>query len=87
MDESDRLSVTALSVSLVALIITVTQLLQQLLGTTDGHRRCRQEVIGAWSNCTRRKFIWYDLRFSLDVIEDEFRKLYIIALYSVRHGF
>lgn len=46
MDEASRLSQLALIVALLALIIALGQLLQQIFGTADGYRRCQQVVIG-----------------------------------------
>ena len=71
MDEADRLSVTALSVALVALIVAITQLLQQTFGTTEGYRKCRHEVIGPWAAFTRRRFVWYELRMETRFITPE----------------
>lgn len=63
MGLSDDVSTVALVVSLVALIVSVGQALQQYLSTAEGFRRCRKDVIGEWSKLTRRHFDWKSLRF------------------------
>ncbi|KAH6680929.1 hypothetical protein B0J14DRAFT_684413 [Halenospora varia] len=45
----DPLALTALIVSLIALITTIQQVLQQYLASaTDGYRRCKHSVMGHW---------------------------------------
>jgi hypothetical protein len=60
---ADPLATTALVVSLVALLVTVGQLLQQYLSTADGYRRCRGSVMGLWSKKTRLRWRWSEFRF------------------------
>jgi hypothetical protein len=64
-DRSDTLAVTAIVISLIALVSTIGQLLQQYLGTSDGYRRCRSSVMGLWGKSTRRAFDWGDMRFEV----------------------
>lgn len=71
MDGADRLSVAALSVALVALLVTITQLLQQIFGTAEGYRKCRREVIGPWAAFTHRRFVWYELRMETRFVTPE----------------
>lgn len=60
---TEDVSTTALVISIVALIVTVGQALQQYFSTAEGFRRCREDVIGNWSALTRRHFDWRNLRF------------------------
>lgn len=46
---------TALLVSLVALVTTVLQVLQQYFSSADGYRRCTKSVMGEWADGTHRK--------------------------------
>ncbi|KAF7191934.1 hypothetical protein HII31_06744 [Pseudocercospora fuligena] len=63
MEESDRLSTTALVVALIALVVSSLQLLQQYFSTSDGLRRCRESFLGPWSHLTRTPFHWTELRY------------------------
>jgi hypothetical protein len=58
-----RVSVIALVVSLVALVATTGQLLQQYFATADGYRRCQSSVMGAWGKKTRLRWRWRQFRF------------------------
>lgn len=60
---TDRVSVVALIVSMVALIATAGQLLQQYFATADGYRRCQVSVMGAWGKKTRLRWRWRQFRF------------------------
>ncbi|KFY16361.1 hypothetical protein V492_01403 [Pseudogymnoascus sp. VKM F-4246] len=60
---TDRVAVVALVVSLVALVATTGQVLQQYFGTADGYRRCQSSVMGAWSKKTRLRWRWRQFRF------------------------
>lgn len=53
-----NVAIAALAVAVVAFLIALGQLLQQLLGTADGYRRCRSSVIGGWSKLVRRRLKW-----------------------------
>lgn len=55
----------ALAVSLVALIVSTFQLLQQYYGSTSGLASCSEVVIGKWSQFTERKFRWSEFRFEV----------------------
>ena len=62
----DPLVLTALVVSLVALITTLLQVLQQYLASAaDGYRRCKASVMGRWAKYTRRGFNPDELRFEI----------------------
>ncbi|KFX94835.1 hypothetical protein V490_04139 [Pseudogymnoascus sp. VKM F-3557] len=58
-----RVAVVALIVSLVALVATTGQLLQQYFATADGYRRCQTSVMGAWGKKTRLRWRWRQFRF------------------------
>jgi hypothetical protein len=51
-------STAALAIAIVALIIALGQLIQQLFGTADGYRRCQSSVIGDWAKLVQRRFRW-----------------------------
>ncbi|EPE31662.1 hypothetical protein GLAREA_12418 [Glarea lozoyensis ATCC 20868] len=53
---------TALVVSLVALVTTVLQVLQQYFSSAEGYRRCARSVMGAWSSGTHRKLVAREFR-------------------------
>ena len=55
----------ALAVSLVALIVSTFQLLQQYYGSTNGLASCSKTVIGKWARFTKRKFLWKEFRFEV----------------------
>lgn len=62
----DPLALTALIVSLIALVTTILQVLQQYLASaTDGYRRCKHSVMGPWGLKTYRRFRWDELRFEV----------------------
>jgi hypothetical protein len=63
MSSADNLAVTALVVSLVALLVTLGQLLQQYFATADGYRRCQVSVMGRWAERTRLRWRWRQFRF------------------------
>ncbi|CAG8972634.1 hypothetical protein HYALB_00005403 [Hymenoscyphus albidus] len=53
---------TALIVSLVALVTTVLQVLQQYFSSAEGYRRCAKSVMGDWSQGTHRRLVWREFR-------------------------
>lgn len=59
----DPVALTALIISLVALVATTGQLLQQYFATADGYRRCQPSVMGPWGNLTRLRWRWREFRF------------------------
>jgi len=63
MGLEDNIAVVALVVSLIALLLTVTQLLQALFSTADGYRRCGEPVIGPWHRLRKSILIWSELRY------------------------
>ena len=60
---ADPVALTALVVSLVALLATTGQLLQQYFATADGFRRCQPSVMGLWAKRTKLRFRWREFRF------------------------
>ena len=58
-----NLTVTALTISLCALLLTLGQLLGQCFATADGYRRCQPSVMGLWAKRTRLRWRWSQFRF------------------------
>ena len=63
MSTSDLVAILALIISLVALLATSGQLLQQYFATADGYRRCQPSVMGLWGHRTKLKWRWRQFRF------------------------
>lgn len=63
MDSNGVVAIVALIISLVALLATTGQVLQQYFATADGYRRCQTSVMGVWGNKTRLKWRWREFRF------------------------
>ncbi|KAL9617982.1 MAG: hypothetical protein Q9160_007287 [Pyrenula sp. 1 TL-2023] len=63
---SDQVAVTALVVSLVALIIAVGQWVQQWFFTAEGYRRCAESVMGPWSKLRHRRRNFSELRLEVE---------------------
>jgi hypothetical protein len=61
----DVISGVALAVSLIALLSTLMQVLQQYYASAIGYSSCDEKVMGEWSKSKRRKFRWYELRFEV----------------------
>ncbi|KAE8443083.1 hypothetical protein EG329_002406 [Mollisiaceae sp. DMI_Dod_QoI] len=55
----------ALVVSLIALLTTVLQVLQQYYSSADGYRRCAESVMGPWHKSTHRKLRFYEFRIEV----------------------
>ncbi|KAH6961910.1 hypothetical protein BKA56DRAFT_177224 [Ilyonectria sp. MPI-CAGE-AT-0026] len=62
-DVTNITAIVALIVSAVALIIALAQLLAQVIGTVEGHRRCQAAVMGAWAKKTHRDWHWRQFRY------------------------
>ena len=74
LDTSDRLSLLALIVAVVALIVSGWQLAQQLFATaTDGKRFCQGSVMGIWARKTRLSWRWSQIRFETKYTTPEIR--------------
>ena len=71
MDNQDQLTLVALAISLTALVVSFSQLLQQILGTAEGYRRFKKEIIGPWAWRAHRRWIWYEFRFETTYITPE----------------
>jgi hypothetical protein len=63
MNSEETLVTVALVVSLIALVLAVSQILQQFLSTADGYRRCSPAVIGPWAALRHRQWLWTEFRF------------------------
>lgn len=63
MSPDTDISVTALSIAVVALVIAVGQITQQYFATAEGFRRCQRPVMGDWARKTRSKFRASELRY------------------------
>ncbi|KAK0629373.1 hypothetical protein B0T17DRAFT_184209 [Bombardia bombarda] len=62
---NDAVNWVALVVSLVALLGTIAQVLQQYYASAAGYVNCGESVMGEWHNSKRRKFRPYELRFEV----------------------
>lgn len=62
MSREDGVSTVALFVSLIALLIALGQLLQQIFGTAEGYRSCNASVMGPWAKTRHRTFHLRELR-------------------------
>lgn len=65
LDTSDSVSLVALIISVIALVGTILQLLQQYYSSAEGYSNCGQRVMGEWSVNRKRKFRWTELRFEV----------------------
>jgi hypothetical protein len=63
-----NIAIVALLVSLVALLVTATQLLLQLFNSADGYRRCSASVIDVWHKKRRRRWKWSEFRFETQYV-------------------
>jgi hypothetical protein len=60
----DPTALTALLISLIALLATMGQLLQQYIATADGWRYCQDTVMGPfWGSRTKPRWRWREFRF------------------------
>lgn len=59
------MSVVALVISVVALIGSILQLLQQYYSSAEGYSNCGDQVMGEWALTRRRKFRFSELRFEV----------------------
>jgi hypothetical protein len=58
----DLTALTALIISLTALVATSAQLLQQYFAIADGYGKCLPEVMGDdWGSKTRKRMRWREL--------------------------
>lgn len=68
----DNLASTALAISLVALAISLLQLLQQYFATAEGYRQCKADVMGAWSALTESHLDLRNLRYETRFVAPNF---------------
>ena len=61
--EQDNTALAAITIAVIAFLVTTAQLLQQVFGTAVGYRHCQASVIGDWATLTRRKWRWSEFRF------------------------
>jgi hypothetical protein len=64
-DASTITSLVALFISIVALVGTTAQVLQQYYASPAGYANCEERVMGEWSKSKRRRFRWGELRFEV----------------------
>ncbi|KXX75044.1 hypothetical protein MMYC01_207760 [Madurella mycetomatis] len=64
-DQGDTINWVALVVSLVALLGTVAQVLQQYIASAAGYSNCGESVMGKWHESKKRKFRATELRFEV----------------------
>ncbi|KAH8896644.1 hypothetical protein GQ53DRAFT_525702 [Thozetella sp. PMI_491] len=62
---NDILSIIALIISLIALLGTVAQVLQQYYASAAGYSNCGESVMGNWHKSKKRIFRPYELRFEV----------------------
>lgn len=62
---SNNIAITALVISIGALITTLLQVFQQYLATADGYRRTAASVMGEWHRGTKRKWNWAEFRYEV----------------------
>lgn len=67
-DTEVSVAIVALIVSLIALVVTINQLVAQLAGTADGYRRCAASVIDVWHVKRKRVFKWSEFRFETQYV-------------------
>lgn len=58
-------AVVALAVSLVALMATFMQVLQQYYASAAGYSQCNEKVMGDWAKTKTRRFSWEELRYEV----------------------
>ncbi|KAK0385701.1 hypothetical protein NLU13_6878 [Sarocladium strictum] len=56
----------ALVISVVALLATFMQVLQQYYASAYGYSECNEKVMGKWAETKSRKFSWHELRFEVE---------------------
>lgn len=61
----DKVETAALVISLVALIGTFLQVLQQYFASATGYANCQKSLSGGWLHTLTRKFRGYELRFEV----------------------
>lgn len=65
LDQGTIVSYVALAVSLVALLATCMQVLQQYYASATGYSQCNEKVMGGWAQTKTRRFSWDELRYEV----------------------
>jgi hypothetical protein len=78
----DSIALVALILSSVALFIALAQLLAQVVGTVEGHRKCQASVMGKWSKHTHRHWRWTQFRYETQFTTPEI----VLAPYHPTHS-
>ncbi|OJJ99004.1 hypothetical protein ASPACDRAFT_44632 [Aspergillus aculeatus ATCC 16872] len=65
LDTSNSIALTAFIVSLVALTVTLLQLLQQYSATAQGYNRCSRRLVGDWSRFRHRHYLRREFQFEI----------------------
>lgn len=68
MSFEGNVAVVALIVSLIALLIALTQASVQLFSTAVGYSKCAESIIGPWSSKRHRRWLWSEFRFETQFV-------------------
>lgn len=68
MSLEGNVAVVALIVSLIALLIALTQASVQLFSTAVGYSKCAESIIGPWSSKRHRRWLWSEFRFETQYV-------------------
>lgn len=60
------IAAVSLVVSFTAMLVASGQLVQALIATAEGYRRCAPSVIGAWAKLRHRRWNWVEFRFEVE---------------------
>ncbi|KAF4595691.1 putative Modin [Ophiocordyceps camponoti-floridani] len=58
-------AIAALAVSIVALMATFMQVIQQYYASASGYSKCNEKVMGGWAKTKSRRFSWDELRYEV----------------------
>ncbi|PHH78978.1 hypothetical protein CDD80_5919 [Ophiocordyceps camponoti-rufipedis] len=58
-------AIAALAVSIVALMATFMQVIQQYYASASGYSKCNEKVMGGWAKSKSRHFSWDELRYEV----------------------
>ena len=65
-DNQTLLAAVALVISVIALLVTVLQLLQQYFASARGFAQCNEKVMGRWAEATTRRLRLRELRIDVE---------------------
>lgn len=68
MASTPDVSLVALVVSLVALLLSIWQVLQSNFGTAEGRQRTNSTIMGNWADMTRWRWNWLEFRFVIKYV-------------------